>query len=286
MNNEGGLMLYFYGLKIGIQSLLRWKLTEETIKNLVIPVNYWRTLEYRLAFEELQPQKTDRILDIGSPKLLSLFLADRVGAEDFSTDIDDYFLNDYSFFREIKSIPAERFHVLTEDGRNLSFKDNFFSKVYSISVIEHIPESGDTACLKEIARVLTPGGRCIITVPLSPISKNVYKKTDEIYWANSSGKGDENGKIFYLRRYSEEDLYKRLIVPSGLKLRKLQFIGEKILVNSSKELSDFLHPITGHIQPILSHLFHTKPASSRKELKKPLAALIVLEKANEGGDIG
>jgi len=279
-------MLYFYGMKMGIQSLLRGKLTKETIKNLVVPVNYWRTLEYKLVFEELQPLKNDRILDIASPKLLSLFLADRVGAEVFSTDIDDYFLDDYLFFREIKGIREGRFHVLVEDGRKLSFKNNFFSKVYAISVIEHIPESGDTACLKEIARVLVPGGKCVITVPFSPISKNEYKKTDEIYWAKSSGKGNENGKIFYQRRYSEEDLYERLISPSGLKLHKLQFIGEKILRNSSKEHCDFLHPITGHIQPILSHLFHTKPASSWKELKKPLAALIVLEKANEGGDIG
>lgn len=272
-------MLYFYGLKTGVQSLLRGRLSKEVIKNLIEPVNYWRFLEYKLVFEELHPQKDDCILDIGSPKLLSLFLADKIGSEVFSTDIDDYFLDDYSFFRDIKSIPEGRFHLKVDDGRKLNYKDNFFSKVYAISSIEHIPESGDTECIREISRVLTPGGRCIITVPFSIVNKNEYKKINKMYWANLYKKDASDGRMFYQRRYSYKDLYERLINPSDLKLCKLQFIGENILTNTNKELCDYFPPIiAGPIQPFLSLLFHTKPTFSWKELKKPLAALIVLEK--------
>ncbi|MCK5572526.1 MAG: class I SAM-dependent methyltransferase, partial [Bacteroidetes bacterium] len=128
------------------------------MKNIIVPANYWRTLEYRIVFEELDASRSDRILDIGSPKLLSLYLADRVGAEVFSTDIERYFIQDYDTFRRMRTIPEERYHTVEADGRSLQFEDESFTKIFSISVLEHIPGSGDTECMEEIARTLKTGG--------------------------------------------------------------------------------------------------------------------------------
>lgn len=268
-------MLYKYGIKLGLKLLLRGKL-KQSARYLIKPVDYWRNLEFQLVYREADFKSSDTILDIGSPKLLSLYLADKLGAEVFSTDIDDYFVKEYTYLRDIENISPGKFHIKIEDGRNLSFNDNFFTKIYSISVIEHIPESGDSKCLKEIRRVLAKGGICVITVPFSPISKVEHRDSD-FYWANSSTML-KNGKIFFMRRYSEEDLYKRLIDPSKLILKKISYIGENILVDSRREISDFLPRISGPIQPLLSKLFHSKSTSSWKNLKKPLCALIVLEK--------
>jgi ubiquinone/menaquinone biosynthesis C-methylase UbiE len=221
-------------------------------------------------------KKSDRILDIGSPKLLSLYLAEKIGAEVFSTDIEDYFIQEYSFLRQLIKMSEEKFHIGVEDGRKLSFEDNYFNKIYSISVIEHIPDCGDTECLKEIARVLSSGGRCVITVPFSPVSKVEFKEVP-FYWSKSST-FLADGKVFYQRRYSEEDLYNRLINPSGLKLKKLKYVGENVMINSKKELCECLPQITGPIQPLLSKMLHSNPVDSWKNLKKPLCALIVLEK--------
>ena len=77
-------MLYFYGVKLGLESLVRGRFSRESVKNVIVPENYWRTLENRLTFDELHASASDRVLDVGSPKLLSLFLAERVMAEVYS----------------------------------------------------------------------------------------------------------------------------------------------------------------------------------------------------------
>lgn len=268
-------MLYRYGLRLGIELLLTGRY-KQCLRYLVIPVNYWRNLEYHLVFREGDFRSGERVLDIGSPKLLSLYLAESVGAQVFSTDIEDYFVKEYTIIRQMRKISPDRFCIRVEDGRHLSFADSSFDKVYSLSVIEHIPDEGDTRCMKEIGRVLSRGGRCVITVPFAPTSRVEFRRRD-FYWADSTGTAG-NGPVFYQRRYSEEDLHTRLIEPSGLRLRTLRYFGERFDIGRHRELSDFMPRPTGPIQPLLSRLLHTQPAASWRELKKPLGALVVLEK--------
>jgi SAM-dependent methyltransferase len=269
-------MLYIYGTKLGIKLLIHGRL-KWSLRYLIVPANYWRALEYRMVYDEGAFQRTDRVLDIGSPKILSLYLARKLGAEVFATDIDDYFVPEYTLLRQLEGVSPYTFHIGIEDGRRLSFPDHSFNKVYAISVIEHIPDTGDTECMQEIRRVLAPGGRCIITVPFWPTSRTDYKKASEFYWAASS-RTVADGRVFFQRRYSEKDLWVRLIEPSGLALRKLQYIGERVLTRSRREVCDFLPRITGPVQPLLSQLLHTPPTDSWRDLRKPLCALIVLEK--------
>ena len=163
----------------------------------------------------------------------------------------------------------------------MSFGDESFDKVFSLSVLEHIPEDGDTACIREIARVLTPGGECYLTVPFWPQSRTDYLDDKAVYWAEHSvASGD--GKVFYQRRYSEDDLFERLITPSDLELKELMYVGEKVMTDSDGEFSDRLPLISGPIQPLLSKLLHTPPVDSWRSLKKPLSALVVLRKPLTG----
>jgi SAM-dependent methyltransferase len=269
-------MIYRYGMKLGAKLLLHGKVSW-SLPYLIRPVNYWRAAEYKLVCDEANFQPSDRILDIGSPKLLSLYLAKVIGAEVFSTDIDSYFVEKQTFIRDLENVPPDRLHIAVEDGRNLSFQDNYFNKVYSISVLEHIPNDGDTECIREIARVMSKGGRCFITVPFAPESRIEYLDRERIYWSRhsvASGKG----KTFYQRRYSENDLFSRIINSSTLKLEKLQYVGENVMTNSSREISEILPVFTGPVEPLISRLFHTEPADSWQSLKKPLCALIVLGK--------
>jgi SAM-dependent methyltransferase len=271
-------MLYFYGLGLGIQSLLRGKFSREAVKNIIVPVNYWRAAEYTAVFRRLRPRSSDRILDIGSPKLLSLFLAERYAAEVFSTDIEPYFLEDYRSYRMMRKVPEERFHVETADGRSLRFEDNFFSKIFSISVLEHIPDNGDADCAREIGRTLNTGGVCVLTVPFSPESRDEFRKADEFYWSGSTTQDSVSRQSFFQRRYSEEDLHNRLIRPSGLALDSLEFIGERFPLPQERELSQFLPPMTGVVHPMMSGIFLTPPVQDRTRLNKPLAAIITLVK--------
>ena len=269
-------MLVTYGLKVGGKLLLKGEL-KLAARYLGRPVNYWRNVEYRLISDAGRFRPGDRVLDIGSPKLLALYLAKVVGAEVHATDIDDYFVERLQTVANIEGVPAERLRLAVEDGRRLSFADDSFDKVFSLSVLEHIPDDGDSSCVTEIARVLVPGGQCYMTVPFWPQSRSDYVDDNEVYWTKHSvAAGD--GKVFYQRRYSEDDLFERLIRPSGLTLKELKYVGEKVMVDSDHELSDRLPLLSGPIQPLLSMLFHTEPVDSWQALKKPLCALIVLEK--------
>jgi SAM-dependent methyltransferase len=267
--------LYTYGLRLGAHCLVdrRWK---RGLKFLVQPIPYWRSLEYRLVWNNAGFNREDRVLDIGSPKLLSIYLAERVQAEVFSTDIDPYFIDDYQSLRRMRKIPADRFQVEVQDGRKLTYPDNSFSKVYAISVIEHIPDEGDAECLKEIGRVLRPGGTCLITVPFWPTSKEEYRAPN-FYWVGASTTRAD-GRVFFQRRYSLRDLHERLIRPSQLTVKTMRFVGERVMTHSTREFCQLLTPFTAPLDPLVSRVVHTEAVESPERLKKPLCAFLALTK--------
>lgn len=267
-------MIQGYGLGVGVRLAMRGAF-RRSLRYLVVPVNYWRHLEYGLACEALRVKSGDLVLDVGSPKLLSVYLAEKEGATVWATDIDGYFIPEYESVRRILCIPSDRLRLAVMDGRRLEFGDGVFSKAYAISVLEHIPGAGDTECLAEMARVLSPGGVCVVTVPFWPTPR-VDNRAD-FYWSNASSQ-DSEGRIFYQRRYSEAELHERLIAPSGLALEKLLYVGERVLTGSNREVGDYLNPLLGPIQPMLSRLLHTKPTPNWRDLKKPLCAFLVLRK--------
>ena len=270
--------LYWLGFKIGAKLLLRRKL-KPALKKLVQPLGYWRVPEYHFVFDEGRFSRSDTVLDIGSPKLFSLFLAKYIGATVYATDIDDYFIEEYGIIRQMEKVSPHALQLAAEDGRSLSYADGSFNKVYSISTIEHIAEHGDSLCVQEIARVLRPGGRAFITTPFAPVYRDEYKDEKEVYWADNTLKTSD-GRVFYQRRYDEAALFTRLIIPSGLKLVKLVYIGERIMVHSEREFNDVLPKFSGPIQPLLSRLFHTHLEPCWQDLPKPLAAFMVLEKTS------
>ncbi|MFI5272557.1 MAG: SAM-dependent methyltransferase [Ktedonobacterales bacterium] len=276
-------MFYTYGMKVGAELMARGQVTP-ALRHLIIPISYWRSAEFALVYDAADFRPTDRVLDIGSPKLLSLYLAKKLGADVYSTDIDGYFLKEYTLLRNLEHLSSDKFHVEVEDGRKLSYADSFFDKVFAVSVVEHIPENGDAECMREVARVLRPGGRCMLTVPFSPESRNEYRQEGEFYWAQSSTTG-EDGRVFFQRRYSEQDLHDRLITPSGLTVRNLLYVGEKGLEHSDRELFEHLpaitHPMLGPVQALMAKAFLTPPTADWRSLRKPRCALVCLERPAE-----
>jgi len=51
---------------------------------------------------------------------------------------------------------------LVADGKKLPFEDNVFSKVLVIGVFHHLSDADSQAVLKEIRRVLKPGGKFLV----------------------------------------------------------------------------------------------------------------------------
>jgi SAM-dependent methyltransferase len=263
-----------YGWRLGLRLLLRGDV-RHAVPLLVRPVNYWRTLEYREVMRAAEFRRGERVLDIGSPKLLAFWLADRLGAEVHAVDVHPSVFGRLDAMREVRNVNGT-VRLALADGRALGFADGHFDKVYAISVLEHIPGEGDRACVEEIARVLAPGGRAVLTLPFAPESRTEYTR-HRVYWAGASER-DEDAGTFYQRRYSEADIRGRIIGPSGLELVSLRYVGERVPLPSRRELDDFLPAISGPMQPLLSKILHTPAADDWRRLRKPLCAIVTLRR--------
>jgi SAM-dependent methyltransferase len=122
-----------------------------------------RTAEYRFVYRNLPPSGT-KILDIGCcDSLLVLKLAKR-----------DYQVTGIDARPYLEKHPNLTF--IQADACRMPFSDANFDAVIAVSTIEHIglgaygdpvQEGADARVVKEIHRVLKPGGRLILTTPFA-----------------------------------------------------------------------------------------------------------------------
>lgn len=216
--------LHLFGLRLGARTLPSAPVAG--LKCMVLPVEYIRCAETRYVLHHLDVRPRHRVLDIGSPKLLSLFLAARLRAEVHATDLVDYFFERYAVYARLAlGHDRDRYRMAREDARTLTYPSAHFERVFSISAIEHIPDDGDSRAIQEIARVLAPGGIACLTVPWSDhgyLEEFKHRGDPDVYWAPGDGE-----RVFFQRAYDRDMLERRLVRPSGLRLVDLSFWGER-----------------------------------------------------------
>ena len=218
--------LYRFSLRLGLRSL-RPRRARAVLPRLLNPLSYPRGMEYALTLRGLDLPEAARVLDIGSPKLLFLWLAAKTRLELTATDIQDSFIPPARDLLERLGLAEQiggRLRLETQDARALTFPDDSFDAVYSISVLEHIPDDGDSLALREIARVLRPGGRLCLTVPFSTKYEEEWVGRDVFERRRQRGE-----KVFFQRRYDNDSLERRLVAPSGLRQGERAYFGEPAL---------------------------------------------------------
>lgn len=94
----------------------------------------------------------------------------------------------------------ERVRIFAADARSLPFPDAAFEAVTAISVLEHIRGDGDRAAVREMLRVLRPGGLLALSVPMAARAEE--------------HEGDPSCPYF-IRRYDDRTLAERLIDPAA-----------------------------------------------------------------------
>lgn len=103
-----------------------------------------------------------------------------------------------------------------QDCSKLSYPDDFFDRVYSISSIEHFRGDnmdGDINAMERMGRILKLSGFAVISVPFT----SYYRENEDIkvYFGNFS------------RYYDRKNLISRLVEPSCLTFKSMKIFGEK-----------------------------------------------------------
>lgn len=247
------------------------------------PIDFLRYREFDFALKAISNLPApSRLLDLSSPKLLPLTLAEELPECDcISTDI----LEREVAWTQEKSQQLKLANLKTRkvDARGMAFPNDHFDVITSISVFEHIaPEiDGDLPAIQEMARVLKPGGVAIITVPACKQYMADFQYTD-VYERQA---GEEPN--FFQRFYTPRMLRRNFVERSGLELRELKFVEERCFSSNPRHrvahwvnCSPMQNMVFGPIYPLLSHVFLSPPRPWEK-CRKPYIACMVLEKPRQ-----
>lgn len=150
----------------------------------------FRLWEQYQVFLHSKFQSSDRVLDCGAlHTYFSLYISQFV-KEIFCIDnfywasrsyIDEWNLpspEEWMRFLE-RNYQSGRIYCERADLMSLRFPDSFFDKIVCISTIEHV--INDVKAMKEMERVLIPGGTLLLTTELSKLPKS-YSESDGTYY--------------------------------------------------------------------------------------------------------
>jgi SAM-dependent methyltransferase len=214
------LKYYAFGLRAGTSNLFAngFKLgIRKTVGKITQPINsYTRFPEYYFFeaaihdyLRSVPHGRPVKVLDVGSPKMLGLYLAFHFHVEVQLTDISELNLDEYRLiWRSLEPRAKGRALFIIQDARSLEYGESEFDIVYSMSVIEHIDgDSGDSQAIREFLRVLKPGGLLLLSVPFG----NRYAQQQIRGVARAIRKTNDSHTYFFQRIYDQPAFEERIL---------------------------------------------------------------------------
>jgi ubiquinone/menaquinone biosynthesis C-methylase UbiE len=225
-----------------------------------------RYVEIPLGISSLACNTQEKILDLGSgTSPLPLYLRYR----DHTIIAFDHSLKELKNLRTLSQYETDDpkpLMLINGDLRKLPFHSNVFDKIFCVSTIEHIPEDGDTESMKEIWRILKPGGHLFLSTE--------FEQPESLE--------QKSGDIVFCRRYSPQSFAQRIVqsAPWEIKnqgifskplwMRRFYDIDQK---SKLKTFLDFLAPLTA--------LFFLLFKNRSQRIPKGSFGFAVLEKSKE-----
>jgi SAM-dependent methyltransferase len=197
--------------------------------------DYTRYFEYPKALQMLDIEREQRLslLDVGSGRRgqFPLFLASKfpnlsVCCSDPRNDFKDQ-MQSVKKLGLNAALDSGQLRLESMDILSPTFPDESFDRITCISTVEHIPEDGDTVALRNMARLLRPGGLLVLSVPFNWYRNGENYSVGPTYPVPGSPGGDAIlGRHFFERIYDPKSLQARLVAPSGLHPEKVVYFGE------------------------------------------------------------
>jgi SAM-dependent methyltransferase len=212
---RGWLPLYATSIGLGVRHLIRHGYLREAVVRAVVPLDPSRYLELPHTLRELAAAPGERVLDLASPKLLAVHLARR-GVR--VTSVDELPSEIETWRRLVGDEPNLRLEVA--DGRALPYPDASFDHAYSVSVLEHVAEGGDGPALRELGRVVRPGGRVVVTLPHAERAWDEYR--DRPLYVDH---GATDGRWLFQRWYDAERVERLAAAAPSLELMRSSVAG-------------------------------------------------------------
>jgi len=187
---------------------------------LAAPLDSVRYFEFDFVRRCLAEIEVEEYLDVSSPRLLPLALTRRyrrlravlVNPDGSDLEQTEEMVHGLGLSRRCATLD----HRIEQSG----LADGTFDLITSVSVVEHVP--ADREALAAMWRLLGPGGRLILTVPVAAAPAEEWADFDRF----GLGERGPDGLYFWQRFYSPEDLETRLFSVVGRPAR-LEIYGEK-----------------------------------------------------------
>ncbi|MFC1734800.1 class I SAM-dependent methyltransferase [Candidatus Hydrogenedentota bacterium] len=246
---------------------------------------YTKCVEMPLALNSLRVKPGDTIMDVGTgTSMLPFYMAKKgltVKATDLLPEISGLFAHELRVYGDDDCSSRLSFEV--QDITATSYPDNTFDGVTAICMLEHIADDGDIAAVREIARILKPGRRTVITLEgyTGTNFRWVHSSSDKpgLYELYDTPQKDK--ETTFTRVYNERAVKERLVEPSGMKLISYGFLGEKLydgrlIADRHPHRYTVFHPLLCAL--LMSELYDFKDLKKGVDGYNGTIAYVVLEK--------
>jgi len=185
------------------------------LKNAAWFGDYCRYREVALIASELAARPVRSVLDVGCAGTLFPYYVSRLFPQARVVGIDsgeNLALAPAQLARmAARADAAERVRLFPADARRLPFRDGGFDAATAVSVLEHIRGDGDIVAMREMARVVRPGGLIALSVPMG---------------ARAAEQEADASCPYFIRRYDAGTLAERLIRAVGASSVAVRYFGE------------------------------------------------------------
>lgn len=216
-----GMEFNHFGRNIGYR-LLRKAHLSNVGRFLLSPVSSTRYFEFSFALSCL-PKKLEKCSDISSPRLFSLYVAEKFNLQSLSVINPD--IRDLSLTKSIViRLGIDVIQLQNSGVELLASQFEIYDCIWSISVIEHIEgEYNDIKAIRLMYNALKKGGRLILTFPVDRNFRNEYR---DINYYGTQGFYHKNKGFFFQRFYDEAAIWERLLKPIDQEPSSIRWFGE------------------------------------------------------------